>query len=93
MSIEEFKDTLPTLPEGYEWDVRTYMVDTFKFGWHVRLIKVTRKGWFGLFDKRETYRGNAIVTYTDDLPEQKIRAWAIFIMSLDNLWVDNTSDA
>lgn len=88
MNVAEFKATLPTLPEGWEWSVNTYMVDDFKFGWDIKLVKVTNGGWFGLFDKRETYRGNILVTYTDELPEQEIRAWVVFIMSLDHLWVD-----
>lgn len=93
MEIAEFKATLPTLPAGYEWDIRTYMVDDFKFGWHIRLFKVIPGGWFGLFDKRETYRGNALVTYTPELPEKEMRAWVLFIMSLDNLWVDKNKEA
>lgn len=73
MNIQEFEATLPSLPEGFEWKVSTYMIDTFKFGWELQIIRVEKGGWFGLFDKQTRMLSALTTTYNDVLPEKEVR--------------------
>lgn len=79
MNLHEFQQTLPNLPDEYDWRVSTYMIDTFKFGWELQIIHIEKGGWFGLFDKHTRVREMMITTYTNKVPQKELREWAIVL--------------
>ncbi len=88
MNVHEFEQTLPILPDGHEWRVSTFMVDTFKFGWELQIVHVEKGGWFGLFDKHTRVVSFLVTAYTDELPEKDLYEQAIVMRNNLKIFLD-----